>query len=369
MAAGPSFELLACRLSFVVDGIVRFPDRAANTFRGALGFVLPEEIFRPRLEGGPSGLADAPRSFVLQTKALDGQTVAGSSFGFDLNLFDPSLEPEFKRAFQSLAERGITPSRTRLRLEKWESRRVVIRLDEVEQVTRLRVTFETPTELKGWDGNGFPPFEVLACRLRDRISALKSLYGQPSPDPLQPRTQSSTRIARQEDHEALADPVAENTASFDRRSPASLVRQREVCCTIPPPDGSGSPSIRAVCFAENTGVKDMPHGERAGSWPQARQSGSPSRATRVHEPLDIDFKAFAERARSVLATGGELLHESARRTSSRTGLTHPLDGMTGWVEYEGELGEFVPYLRAATYMGVGRQTVWGHGRLKIEKLG
>ena len=181
MAAGLSFELLACRLSFFVDGIVRFPDRASNTFRGALGFVLPEEIFRPRLECGPSGLADAPRPFVLQAKELDGLSVAGSSFGCDLNLFDPSLEPEFKQAFQTLAERGITPSRTRLRLEKWESRPVVIRLDEVAPVTRLRVTFETPTELKGWDGDGFPPFEVLACRLRDRISALISLYGQPAP--------------------------------------------------------------------------------------------------------------------------------------------------------------------------------------------
>jgi hypothetical protein len=290
MAAGLSFELLACRLSFFVDGIVRFPDRASNTFRGALGFVLPEEIFRPRLEGGPSGLADAPRSFVLQAKELDGQTVAGSSFGCDLNLFDPSLEPEFKQAFQTLAERGITPSRTRLRLEKWESRRVPIRLDEVEQVTRLRVTFETPTELKGWDGGGFPPFEVLACRLRDRISALKSLYGQPAPDPLQPRT------------------------------------------------------------------------ERAGSRPHPRQSGSSA-------SLDIDFRAFGERAKSVLAIGGALVHESARRTSSRTGRSHPLGGVTGWVEYEGKLGEFVPYLNAAAYMGVGRQTVWGHGKLKVEKLG
>lgn len=50
-------------------------------------------------------------------------------------------------------------------------------------------------------------------------------------------------------------------------------------------------------------------------------------------------------------------------------MSHPLGGVTGWVEYEGELGEFLPYLRAATYTGVGRQTVWGHGRLKVEKLG
>jgi len=175
----------------------------------------------------------------------------------------PQPETEFKRRFKTWPKRDHA-SRTQSAGELGV-RRVVIRLDEVEPVTRLRVHFETPTELKGWDGNGSPPFGVLACRLRDRVSGLRALYG-------------------------------------------------------------------------------------AG-------------------PLEIDFKGFGERAKRVVATGGRLVHESARRTSSRTGMSHPLGGVTGWVEYEGELGEFVPYLRAATYTGVGRQTVWGHGRLKVEKLG
>ena len=55
------------------------------------------------------------------------------------------------------------------------------------------------------------------------------------PNSLQPRTESLSRGARCEDREALADPVTDNTASFDHRSPASLVRQREVCRTTPPP--------------------------------------------------------------------------------------------------------------------------------------
>ncbi len=325
MAAGLSFELLACRLTFYADGIVRFPDRASNTFRGALGFVLPEAIFRPRLARGPSGLADAPRPFVLQAKELDGQTVARSSFGCDLNLFAPTLEAQFKRAFETLAERGITPSRTPLRLEKWDSRRVLIRLADVEPVTRLRVHFETPTELKGWDGNGWPPFEILACRLRDRLSALRSLYGQAEP------AQSPSPVGRTSVCEGL-----QPAPSSDQSANAESGSQ---------PSSTPTPATANV------------------------ESGSQPIVFRGPGPLEIDFKAFGERATRVAATAGELAHETARRTSSRTGMSHPLGGVTGWVEYEGELGEFLPYLRAAAYMGVGRQTVWGHGRLKVEILG
>jgi hypothetical protein len=41
----------------------------------------------------------------------------------------------------------------------------------------------------------------------------------------------------------------------------------------------------------------------------------------------------------------------------------------GEAEYEGELGEFVPYLKAGKWVGVGRQTVWGKGEVEIECAG
>jgi hypothetical protein len=37
----------------------------------------------------------------------------------------------------------------------------------------------------------------------------------------------------------------------------------------------------------------------------------------------------------------------------------------GEADYEGELGEFLPILRAAEYTGVGRQTVWGKGSIGV----
>jgi hypothetical protein len=82
-------------------------------------------------------------------------------------------------------------------------------------------------------------------------------------------------------------------------------------------------------------------------------------------PLDIDFRAMGERASRVELTRCELHNEHAKRRSSRTGQVHPLGGFTGEVEYRGDLAEFLPYLRAARWTGVGRQTVWGKGEIQL----
>ena len=37
----------------------------------------------------------------------------------------------------------------------------------------------------------------------------------------------------------------------------------------------------------------------------------------------------------------------------------------GEAEYEGDLTEFMPYLRAGEWTGVGRQTTWGKGAIAI----
>ena len=59
-------------------------------------------------------------------------------------------------------------------------------------------------------------------------------------------------------------------------------------------------------------------------------------------------------------------HIDVERRSSRTGAQiHSIGGFVGEAEYEGELGKFIPYLKAASWTGVGRQTVWGKGEVRI----
>jgi len=83
-------------------------------------------------------------------------------------------------------------------------------------------------------------------------------------------------------------------------------------------------------------------------------------------PLAIDFRAFGERAALVRMTRCEVRQIDVERRSSRTGQVHPIGGFVGEVEYEGNLGEFIPYLLAARWTGVGRQTVWGKGEIDVD---
>jgi hypothetical protein len=85
-------------------------------------------------------------------------------------------------------------------------------------------------------------------------------------------------------------------------------------------------------------------------------------------PLDLDFRAFGERADRVSMTRRELQTIEEERVSKRTGQRHAIGGFTGFAEYEGPVAEFLPYLEAARWTGVGRQTVWGKGEIEVELL-
>lgn len=85
-------------------------------------------------------------------------------------------------------------------------------------------------------------------------------------------------------------------------------------------------------------------------------------------PLDIDFRGMGERAAQVRMTRCEVHREEADRRSTRTGQSHSIGGFIGVAEYEGDLGEFLPFLEAARWTGVGRQAVWGKGEIAVTAL-
>ena len=259
-----TFDLVRLRLHMRAIGPISFPPgKAGNVLRGAFGMLLHgtatedyAHIFAPKRAGGPSGLSDPPRPFVIRAAHLDGCTFArGEAFHFDAHLFD-TREPvrsRFAEAFSRWQDRA--------QLVSVERQDVSIDFSgPYEPAKNVTVTFVTPTELKaGQQLMSQPEFSILLARLRDRISTLRALYG-------------------------------------------------------------------------------------AG-------------------PLQIDFRAMGERAAAARITHCDLHWHDAERRSSRTGQTHPLGGFTGEVEYEGDLGEFLPYLRAGQWTGVGRQTVWGKGEI------
>ena len=193
-------------------------------------------------------------------------------FYFDLNLFDVKNDAVsyLSLAFAQLAREGLGPRRSRVELiglshsdGNGDPAMAPLELDlapPIEPITRVRVRFLTPTELKsGQQLAARPEFSILAARIRDRISTLRELYDE--------------------------------------------------------------------------------------------------------GPLDIDFRAFGERAAHVRMARCEVRQMDIERRSSRTGQVHPIGGFVGEAEYEGDLTEFAPYLHAARWTGVGRQTVWGKGEI------
>lgn len=304
-------KLHAFRFSFIARESIGFEEgKSSNVLRGAFGAIFRRlacvpgcpgaagcerrmqcvyaRLFEPRGGAdGPSGLVDRPRPFVFRAMHLDGKSFAkGECFHFDFHLFDikPGAVPYLVMTFAQLAQEGLGRGRRRVELTavtrldaRGEPAELIYEAGSTQgnepaplapnlntpegQVSRLRVRFVTPTELKcGNEIAERPEFGILAARARDRISALTTFYG----------------------------------------------------------DG----------------------------------------------PLAIDFHAFGERARLVKMTRCEIERVDIRRRSSRTGQVHPIGGFVGEAEYEGSLGEFAPYLQAAYWTGVGRQTVWGKGAIE-----
>jgi hypothetical protein len=81
--------------------------------------------------------------------------------------------------------------------------------------------------------------------------------------------------------------------------------------------------------------------------------------------LDIDYRGTNERAGKIAMTNCRVRREETERRSTKTGQFHSIGGFVGTAEYEGDLTEFLPWLAAAPWTGVGRQSVWGKGELRI----
>jgi hypothetical protein len=132
------------------------------------------------------------------------------------------------------------------------------------------------------------------------------------------------------------------------------------------PVASAPPKIR-VDFVSPTELK---HEHRVATQPEfrillarIRDRISTLRGLYGEGPLEIDFQAMGARSAAVKMTRCEVARVEAERRSSRTGQSHSIGGFVGFAEYEGDLREFLPWLEAARWTGVGRQCVWGKGEI------
>ncbi len=135
-----------------------------------------------------------------------------------------------------------------------------------------------------------------------------------------------------------------------------------------PLEPAGAARRVRVRFVTPTELKGVDRPEFGPLFARLRDRISTLGALYGEGPLAIDFSGMGRRAGGVAMTRCEIERARTERRSSRTGQVHPLGGFTGEAEYEGELTEFLPYLRAGRWTGVGRHTVWGQGELDVAAL-
>lgn len=83
------------------------------------------------------------------------------------------------------------------------------------------------------------------------------------------------------------------------------------------------------------------------------------------DTLDVDYKAFGERAEAVRTVHCQVRWEDRDRRSWKTGLAHDMGGFVGEVTYEGESEEFLPLVILGQYTHVGKYAVWGNGQYEV----
>jgi hypothetical protein len=146
------------------------------------------------------------------------------------------------------------------------------------------------------------------------------------------------------------------------------VEQRSISIAL-----DASPQERRSLRVEFVTPTELKTGDRLAERPEfevlfarARDRVSTLRELYGGGPIAIDFRAMGERAAAIRMTRCDLRPVVAERRSSRTGQVHSIGWFVGTAEYEGPLNEFIPYLEAAQWSGIGRHCVWGNGEFRLD---
>lgn len=329
------FRFHRLRFEFLARESIHFPaHKSANIVRGAFGLLfrrivcLPEclepvscplegrcpyeQIFAPIARTQtPSGFRDLPRPLVFRATHLDGRTFpAGARFHIDVHTFDarPQTAASLCLAFAHLATHGLGPRRGRAEL----SAAFTLGLHGTPQQSLLY----------GAEPSAFPP--PLAI----------SLLAAPG---------------------HLTEWSASSTLRVHFLTPTELKHEGRLA------DRPEAPILLARAFDRLESLVRF-------------YGTSPAASPTAHSPLAAPSQrsALLSAAASLRIAQLCLRHSHAERQSSRTGQTHPLDGFVGSVDFQGPtdaIAAIRPWLVAAAFAGVGRQTVWGKGAIHVEETG
>lgn len=84
--------------------------------------------------------------------------------------------------------------------------------------------------------------------------------------------------------------------------------------------------------------------------------------------INFDFKLMIEKSKKINMRYKDVQIEKVRRYSNRSEMSMNLTCFTGMMVFEGELDEFVPYLKAVEVLNCGKMCVMGFGETKVSFL-
>ncbi len=82
---------------------------------------------------------------------------------------------------------------------------------------------------------------------------------------------------------------------------------------------------------------------------------------------NLDYRGLVERAGRVSINHGDCQWVDLARYSSRQQTAMRIGGLSGTIQYEGELTEFLPLLKYCEHTHLGKQTSFGLGRIEVEE--
>lgn len=82
---------------------------------------------------------------------------------------------------------------------------------------------------------------------------------------------------------------------------------------------------------------------------------------------DLDYQGMVARAEQVMTAESSLNWRELQRYSNRQRKKVSLSGLAGTVRYQGDLAEFMPLLAYSEKVHLGKQTVFGLGRISVEE--
>lgn len=89
-------------------------------------------------------------------------------------------------------------------------------------------------------------------------------------------------------------------------------------------------------------------------------------AIHCDEKWELDWKGLVEKAKEVKTVNSDLEWYDWERYSKRQDTKMKMGGFVGEITFEGNMAEFIPFIKLGEYLHIGKGTVFGLGKYELK---